>query len=102
MMRIRRRWLAYWVAVTAVSLFRAISLHDAMSGPEPALGDGHGPDPGSAEYISGIEWQNAHADEFAIEAFIGFMLLGLILWAFWRLFRLFYDRVVLRFIPGGL
>jgi hypothetical protein len=101
-MKIRRRWLAYWVAVTAVSLFRAISLRDAMNGPEPAFGDGHGPDPGSREYISGIAWQNAHADEFAIRIFVGMMLLGLTLWALWRALRLFYDKVVLRFIPEGL
>jgi hypothetical protein len=100
-MKIRRRWLAYWAAVTAVSLLRAISLRDAMRGPEPAFGDGHGPDPSSSEYISGIAWQNAHADEFAISAFIGTMALGLTLWALWRAFRFFYDKVVLRLIPEG-
>ena len=93
--------MAYWVAVMAAALFRAISLHDAMRGPEPAFGDGHGPDPGSREYVTGIEWQNAHADEFALRAFLGIILLGLVLWAVWRAFRLFYDKVAPRFIPEG-
>lgn len=102
MMKIRRRWMAYWGAVTTVALLRAMSLRGAMRGPEPAFGDGHGPDPGSREYISGIAWQHAHADEFAIWAFVGMMVLGLILWALWRALRLFHDKIVLRFIPEGL
>ena len=101
-MKLGAGWIVYGAMVLTTASARAVSEDRRRSDNDCSDGAGHGPDPGSTECIHAIEQGQAMALDVAEISFIGIMLMGLLLGGLALALRLFYRRVVLRFIPDGL